>query len=139
MERFIRNEGGAIRSLLAQRGVSGRLEHYRHFREDLAPAMERTREMTAYTDHSARNVEYKYEGSIPRIMIHDWLMRNGHDWHAYAVDPDVKKAFMKWFKGNRDLKRFHADTYRERQLSINRGRRQARNILSDWRKENATG
>lgn len=140
MERFVRNEGGAVRSLLAQRGVSGRLEFYRHFREDLGPAMQRTKEMTAYTDHSARNVNLKYEGSVPRVMIHKWLMEQGKSWHDYATDGDLRDKFLSWFKGNRDFNRFHADSYRERNLSINRskGGRTGRQVLSEWRQENAT-
>lgn len=137
MERFVRNEGGAIRSLLAQRGASGKLEHFRHYREDLGPAIRRTREMTAYTDHSARNVEFRYEGSIPRIVLHDWLTKKGKTWRDYATDPDLKKDFLAWFRGSRDMTEFKADSYRERPLFINRATapKLGKVILDNYRKE----
>jgi len=68
-------------------------------------------------------------------------MKKGKTWHDYATDEDLKKQFLSWFRGSRDMSKFKADSYRERQLSVNRttAPRLGQTVLNNWRQENATG
>lgn len=136
-ERFVRNEGGAMRFVLSQYSVSGKIEHFRHFREDLEPAIQRTKDLAEQTTHSGKGRNFGYEGSVPRIVIHDWLKENGKTWHQYATDGDVRKAFLKWFRSSRDMTKFQAKTYQERRLTVNRATapRLGKTILDNYRKE----
>lgn len=141
MKRFVKNEGGAIRSLVAQRGPGGKLEHYRHIREDLAPAIRRTKELSLASEVAGRKTEYGYEGSIPRIVLDDWLRKRGKTWHDWATDFDLKKEFKKWFFNSREMDKFKSSTYRERRLTVNRttAPRLGKTILDDYRKEHSNG
>jgi hypothetical protein len=141
-EWFVRNEGGARRSLLAQYNSSGKLEHFRHYREDLDPAVKRTKDLAEQNASPGASKNFGYEGSVPRIVIHDWLTKRNKTWHQYATDGDLRKEFLSWFRTSRDMTKFQAKTYRERRLTINRATapRLGKTILDSYRKEteNAT-
>ena len=97
-EFLVSNEGGMLRSLLRHRGARGKLEHVRHFREDLNPHMERVKAISEL--QVGNKSEYQYLGSIPRIVIDDWLRKLGKNWNDYATDKDLKAKFMVWFKND---------------------------------------
>jgi hypothetical protein len=131
-EIFIRNEGGATRTLLRHYGVSGKLEHVRHVREDLAPHIDRA---AAMAKSEKPGKEYRYEGSIPRIVLDKWLKDQGKTWHHWAVDRDLKAKFLVWFRT--EFSKMAASSYRERSLAINRttAPKLGATILSNYRRE----
>jgi hypothetical protein len=131
-EIFVRNEGGAVRSLLRQYGVSGKLEHYRHFREDLDPHVERVKQIAK---NSPLGKDFRYEGSVPRIVIDDWLRKQDKNWNDWATDAELKAKFLAWFKN--DYSKLAASTHRERSLAVNRATapRLGAKILADYRSQ----
>jgi hypothetical protein len=136
---LVANEGG-IRRYLGRQFEGGQLTHYRSWKEDLRPAQRRS-EIIAKGSRESRG-GMQYLGSVPRIVIDDWLRRQGKTWHDYATDADLKAKFLAWFKT--DYSRFMADSHRERSLSINRSRSgrlatpsMGSRALAEWRQENA--
>jgi len=135
---LVATEGGAQRFLGRQYGVGGQLEHFRAFREDLQPQIDRVKEITQSRTESKS--EYKYLGSVSRVVIHDWITKQGKTWHQFATDKDLKAKFMVWYRT--EFSKMSADTYRERSLAINRTTSRSRSslgsdILSNYRKETA--
>ena len=131
-ERLVRVEGGAVHSLVTQYGVSGRVEHFRKFREDLNPHRQRVEELAKQAKPGR---EYRYEGSIPRIVLDDWLRSQGKTWHHWATDKELKAKFLVWYRT--EYKKLTASNYQERSLSINRATapRFGAQVLSNYRKE----
>jgi hypothetical protein len=133
--------GGTVR-YLGRQYEDGKLTHYRGWQEDLRPYVDRTKAISEGSSFSKKG--FGYMASIPRIVIHDWLMRQGKDWSDFATDKDLKAKFLKWF--NEHYSKMTADAHRERPLSVNRsqsGRLVSRpklgaQILNDYRKEMAT-
>lgn len=124
------------------RGYEGaRLTHYRGWREDLRPHQIRA-EAIARDSKDSKN-ETRYLGSVPRIVIHDWLNKQQKTWVDFATDRELKAKFMLWYKS--EYKMLMADSFRERSLTINRsltGRTATRpklgaQILNQYRQENA--
>lgn len=131
-EFLVAREGGLQRSLLRQYD-GGKLSHVRHQREDINPHIERVARLSKLTQDSKS--EYQYLGSIPRIMIDDWLRRHGKNWNDYATDKELKAKFMAWYKT--DCQKLLASHYQERRLSVNRAlfNRRGSTILKDYQKE----
>jgi len=136
---LVATEGG-MRRYLGRQFEGGQLTHYRAMSEDLRPAQRRTELIAKGSKESVNGMQYV--GSIPRIVIHDWLCLQGKTWHEYATDPDLKAKFLAWFRT--DYSKFMADSFRERPLSINRSRSGrlaapslGSRVLSEWRQENA--
>lgn len=131
-ERFVQNAGGTLHSVVSQFGVSGRIEHFRKLREDLTPHQKRV-EQIAKEAKSGR--EYRYEGSVPRIVLDDWLRSQGKTWHHWATDSELKAKFLAWYRT--EYKKLTAANYAERSLSINRSTapKFGAQILSNYRKE----
>jgi len=135
-EFLVAQEGGMSRSLLRQYD-GGKLNHYTHFREDLDPHMKRVRSLSE--DIRPGKSEYEYIGSVPRIMIHKWLIEQGKSWHEYATDKDLKAKFMVWFKT--DCQKMLASNYQERVTSVVSGLgptapSTGAKILKEYREEN---
>jgi len=132
--------GGTVR-YLGRHYEGGQLVHYRGWKEDLRPYVDRTKAIAEGSQYSRHGFGYK--ASIPRIVIHDWLMRQDKTWADFATDKDLKAKFHKWFDTH--YSKMTADAHRERPLSINRsqsGRLVTRpklgaQILNDYRKEMA--
>lgn len=135
-EFLVANEGGMQRSIIRQYD-GGKLEHVRHLREAMDPHIERVKRMSELSDGSKS--EYQYLGSIPRIMIHDWLLEQGKNWHDYVTDKDLKAKFMAWYRS--ECRLLMAENYQERRSAINRSlsRRRGATILKDYQKEAANG
>jgi len=133
-EFLVANEGGLQRSLLRQYD-GGKLAHYRHLREDINPHIERVKRLSQLQVENKS--EYQYLGSIPRIMIDDWLRKQNKTWHEYATDKDLKGKFMAWYKGECQL--LMAENYQERRLAVNRSLSRGRgaSILKSYQKETA--
>ena len=140
------NANGTLRYL--GRGYEGgKLTHYRGWREDLQPHLKRAQAIADGAQETKKG--FQYLGSVPRIVIHDWLMKQGKTWEQYATDDDLKKAFLRFYQT--EYKVFMSRSKNERSLGINRsigGRTGAApaapvgpslgaSILSDYRKENA--
>ena len=130
-EVFVHNDGGAIRSLVRQYGVSGKLEHYRKVSEDLTPHVDRAASLAKLKPGK----EYRYEGSVPRIVIDDWLRKNGKTWRDWAIDKEIKAKFLLYFRT--EYSKMAASTYRERSLAVNRATapKFGAKVLSEYRKE----
>lgn len=114
-EFLVANEGGLQRSILRHYD-GGQLSHVRHLREDINPHIDRVEQISKLQIENKS--EYQYLGSIPRIMIDDWLREQGKNWNDYATDKDLKAKFMAWYKS--DCQKLMASNYQERRLSINR-------------------
>jgi hypothetical protein len=129
----VRQEGNAIR-YLGRQYEGGKLVHYRGYRVDLAPHIERVKLMAL---RSSVTGETSYQASIPREVLDDWLRKREKDWNQYATDQDLKKEFYKWFK--REYPALCADFYRERSLKTNRATapRLGASILNSYRLENS--
>ena len=136
-EFLVANEGGMQKSLLRHYEAE-KLTHVRHFREDLQPHIDRVERISKLNGHTSKS-EYQYLGSIPRIMIDDWLRKEGKNWNDYATDKELKAKFMSWFKS--DCQKLMAEHYQERRLSANRsltGRTAPKfgaTVLDNYRKE----
>lgn len=130
-EFLVANEGGLQRTLLRQHD-GGVLTHYRHLREDIAPHINRVERFSKLQIENKS--EYQYLGSIPRIMIDDWLRKQEKNWNDYATDKELKAKFMVWFKT--DCQKLLASNYQERRLAINRSlfSRRGATVL-DYQKE----
>ena len=114
-EFLVANEGGLQRSLLRHYD-GGKLSHVRHLRENIDPHIKRAERLAKQTEGSKS--EYQYLGSVPRVMIDDWLRKQGKNWNEYATNKDLKAALLVWFKT--DCQKMMASHYQERRLSVNR-------------------
>jgi hypothetical protein len=134
-EFLVANEGGTRRSLLRHYEGS-ELQHIRHLREDIDPHIRRVENISK----AARpgKSEYRFLGSVPRIMIDDWLRKQGKSWSDYATDKELKAKFLVWFRS--DCQKLMADNYQERSLATNRTlfNRRGASILTDYRKETSS-
>ena len=115
-EFLVANEGGTKRSLLRHYEAE-KLTHVRHLQEDINPHIKRVESISKDNGHGGKT-EYQYLGSVPRIMIDDWLRKQGKNWHDYATDKELKAKFMAWFKT--DCQKLLASNYQERKLAVNR-------------------
>jgi hypothetical protein len=79
--------------------------------------------------------EYRYEGSIPRIVLDKWLREQGKRWSDWATDKELKAKFMVWFRT--EFSKMTASSNRERSLAINRttAPKLGATILANYRKE----
>lgn len=133
-EFLVANEGGLQRSLLRHYDA-GQLTHVRHLREDIDPHMQRVERISKLQVENKS--EYQYLGSIPRIMIDDWLRKEGKNWNDYVTDKDLKAKFLVWWRT--DCQKLQAKTYQERRLAINRSLSRGRgaSILKNYQQENS--
>ena len=136
-EFLVRNEGGTKR-FLGRQYEAEKVTHYRHLKEDIDPHIKRVEDISKANSHTNKS-EYQYLGSVPRIMIDDWLRKQGKTWNEYATDKELKAKFMVWFKT--ECQKLQAKTYQERRLSVNRvtAPRLGASILSQYRKEISSG
>lgn len=134
---IVASEGNLRRYLGRERGAGGRLEHFRVMSEDLNPHLKRAERIAKGAVDSRHGV--RYLGSVPRIVIHDWLVKNQKTWHDFATDEHLKARFLSWYKT--EYSRLMADTYRERGLATNRSRHGrlatslGSRIVNEYRKE----
>ena len=112
MRRVIRRIGDIETALVVQDG-----KHYRHMRQELQPAIDRTREMTEYVNEvPRRNNRYdrEYIGSLPATVLMDWMTKNKVRPDQYARNEGgVMDKFRKEFLQNRDFAKFRASTYKK--------------------------
>jgi len=111
----VANQNGTVR-YLGRHYDGEKLVHVRGFKEDLNPHKKRVENLAKAA--ASKKGEYEYAGSIPRIVIHDWLMKQGKNWHEFATDKDLKARFMAWYRT--EYKLLMADTHQERRLTVNR-------------------
>jgi hypothetical protein len=138
---FLDNRGGTTR-FLGRQYEGGQLTHFRGFREDLRPHKQRVEEIAKGARESKHGMQYI--GSVPRVVIHDWLMKQGKNWQDYATDRDLKAKFMAWFKS--EYKLLTNAGHNERSLAINRSQsgrlvsapKLGAQILGNYQKEMAT-
>ena len=115
MPRFISDTMGLRKTLRSERNSSGQIEHFRHEAQELGPVME-------HVKHTAQKVNtapkpgnkngWHFIGSIPMVILLDWIKGNNITIDAFARNEDgCKDKFKKWFLNNRDLNKFNAETY----------------------------
>ncbi len=134
----ISNVGGTVK-FLGRQYEGGKLVHYRGWRENLQPYVDRAKAIANGSSYSKHG--YGYLGSMPRIVIDAWLRERGKTWEDYGRDNELSDQFKKWFQSN--FKKMLASAHQERSLAINRsigGRtgsapRLGATILDDYRKE----
>ncbi len=135
----ISNYGGTTK-FLGRQYEGGKLAHYRGWAENLTPYADRAKAIASGGGYSKNG--FGYLATIPRIVIHDWLMRQGKTWADYATDDDLSRKFKDWFMGR--YKKMTTAAYQERSLAINRSTSGGRTasapklgatILNDYRKE----
>ena len=131
-EFLVASEGGLRRSII-RHFDGGKLQHVRHLSEAMDPHIERVKRLSEINDGTKS--EYQYLGSIPRIMINDWLLKQGKNWHDYVTDRDLKAKFLAWFRS--DCKKLMAANYQERRSAINRSLSRGRgaSILKNYQQE----
>lgn len=115
---IVASEGGLRRYLGRERGVGGQIEHYRVMSEDLRPHLRRAERIAKGAVDSREGI--RYLGSVPRVVIHDWLTKQQKTWADFASDEHLKAKFMSWYQS--EYSRLMADSYRERGLVTNRSR-----------------
>ena len=134
----LERSGNTVR-YLGRQHEGGKLTHYRGYVEDLKPHLKRVKGFTDARPSQWKS-EYEYVGSVPRIVIHDWLMKQGKSWHQFATDRDLKAAFMVFFRT--EYPKLMADAHQERRLTVNRTTqskpRLGAQILGAYRKETAS-
>lgn len=138
----ISNYGGTTK-YLGREHQAGKLVHFRGWREDLRPHVDRVKAISEGSTYSKSG--FGYLGTIPRILIHHWLNSQKKTWEDWGTDKELKAKFRRWFEGT--YSKMLASSHRERPLAINRttsgGRTATRpklgaQILNDYRKEMAT-
>jgi len=133
----ISNVGGTVK-YLGRQYEGGKLTHYRGWKEDLRPYVDRAKAIANGSSYSKNG--YGYLGSMPRIVIDHWLRQQGKTWEDYGRDNELSAKFKKWFESN--FKKMLAGAHQERSLAINRsiggrtgGPRLGAQILNDYREE----
>lgn len=81
----------------SERDGSGRIVHYRGHTQQCAPVVEDVKRRA----QTPGGGELKYEGSIPRAMLVDWLQDRGKTMAEYARDGDLRKAFVLFLTAER--------------------------------------
>jgi len=101
-------------------------QHYRVERQELSHAMRRTqqiRELQAMHTRATNPYERTYIGSVPAVVLQDWLKANGYridefarneggnpnrgnDPQFYKTDPGVRSQFLRFFL-SRDFSKLH--------------------------------
>lgn len=140
-DRYATEVSGNTVRYLGRQFEGGELVHYRGYRTNLEPVAKRVK---AFTDARPSNwkSEYEYIGSVDRVVIHDWLMRQGKNWHEFATDRDLKAKFMVFYRT--EYPKMMAKAHQERRLTVNRTKHPVRkasspslgkSILDNYRKE----
>ena len=121
---------GTVKYMGLEHDGSNRVQHYRGYKEDLTPYLQRTAFFASIDRH--KGSELKYVGSIPRIWIQDQLTKLGKTWNDYACDRDLHDKVIDLWKSL--ATKFTADNYRKRKPH---GPSMGSKVLNDWRSENA--
>jgi len=98
--RFLDKNGDTLKTFATEDG-----KHYRHYRQDVAPIIERVKTI-GDAQSRARRKNFEYVGSIPMTMLVDWLQKQGKGLDDFYSDNDLKAKFMAWFK-SRDNSKLH--------------------------------
>ena len=98
--------------------------HYRHYSQELDPAIQRVEFLRHKVNEAPRignRSGWHHVGSVPMTVLQDWLKRNGYtidQWarndggepranvHNYKTDNGVKSQFLRFFL-DRDFSRLH--------------------------------
>ena len=120
-KRLTRAVGDYARSFSSEDG-----SHYRGHHQNLTPAMDRVakiREAQALHTRATNPHGRQYIGSIPAVILTDWLEKNnykmeefarneggnknnGNDPQFYKTDPGVRSKFLRYFL-SRDFSKLH--------------------------------
>lgn len=116
MKRVIKNDGEVTKGFVSEDGA-----HYRTYSQDMEPIIDRVKylnEKVNGADRSTNRAGMKYLGSIPRVMLEDWLTKHNYTMHDFAInaggekgktDPNgggVKDKFIKYFM-SREFSKLH--------------------------------
>ena len=77
-------------------------KNYRVERQDIAPTLDHVKflsEKVNTAPKSGNKNEWSYLGSIPKLVLSDWLKNNHYTWDQYARNEDfAKEKFLKWVR-----------------------------------------
>ena len=103
--RFVKGAGDYLRSFSTEGGANYRVES-----QNLNGAIkhvEKIRHMHEHATKASNPNEWRHLGSIPIVVITDWLTRNKYTFDQFARDEDnCKKKFLKYFM-SRDFSKLH--------------------------------
>ena len=78
--KFISQNGDVTKWIASERDVNGELKHYRGFSQDTSKTVDMVREKAqAAPGRFSKKGEHQYVGSIPMVMLQDWLKGRGKD------------------------------------------------------------
>ena len=84
---------------------------YRHHHQDMAPVMKRVeqiRELQAHHTKETNPSERTYIGSVPVVLLVDWLNKRGYTREQYARNENgIATAFKKYFL-SREYSKLHS-------------------------------
>lgn len=120
-KRLTKAVGDYARGLVSQDGAHFRTQH-----QELGPAIKRVaeiRELQARQTRATNPYGRQFIGSIPAVILTDWLKKHGYTLHQFAVnaggnknsgndpqffrtDPGVKSQFLRYFL-SRDFSKLH--------------------------------
>lgn len=83
-------------------------KHYRKWRQETGPALQHVADTNALIQANGPSKGWEYRGSIPFVMILDWLKDKPYSLHDFAAQKDVRKEFLKHFF-SRDYSKFHGE------------------------------
>ena len=96
-ERRVTGQVGDVQKYLAHE--DGKL--YRGMRQDMTEAIRRVRYLDDKVNGASskdNRAGWKYAGSVPVVVLTDWLSKNGYTWPAFATNEDgCKDKFLRWF------------------------------------------
>lgn len=115
-EKFVKGYGDAWKGFKSEDG-----KHYRTSHADFSNIIEHNRYLNEAVNESTvmKKKGYQHIGSIPTVLLEDWLTKNGYTMHDFAInaggDKDksnpyggggVKDKFLKYFL-SRDFNKLH--------------------------------
>ena len=80
---------------------------YRHHHQDMAPMLEQIRELQTHQTKETNPSERTYIGSVPVVLLVDWLNKRGYTKDQYARNENgIATAFKKYFL-SREFSKLH--------------------------------
>ena len=108
--RYINGWGGAYNMLAHEDG-----KVYRGVRQFIEPVIEHVDRQNELVNSSSGG--WRYAGSVPMVMIVEWLRNNGYTMEDFGKDENVKKKFLAYWQGN-EFNKFHAKDYVRNRYSL---------------------
>lgn len=81
--------------------------HYRGHTQNLDPALDRVKRLNEINERPTKN-GWRYGGSIPVVMLTEWLNKTKHRMDEFARSRELRQEFIRWMQ-DRDRRGFIAD------------------------------